>query len=119
MKKLATLILLFWSIGLMAQDYFGVSGTVTDAASGAPVYNQEMVIAFFNIGDSTLILDEIVETNEMGYYEFEGPFNVPMALVQVGTIDCNGVPVYEFGTVSINNPWFEQDFEICTDGGGD
>jgi len=119
MKKLATLILLFWSIGMMAQDYFGVSGTVTDAASGAPVYNQEMVIAFFNIGDSTLILDEIVETNEMGYYEFEGPFNVPMALVQVGTIDCNGVPVYEFGTVSINNPWFEQDFEICTGGGGD
>ena len=118
MKKLTTFILLFWSISLMAQFDFEVTGSVTDVANGNPVPNQEIYLAVFDAADSTFIMDDMTLTDDAGNYEYENSLDIGVALLQVGTMDCNGNLVSAYHMISPANNSVVQDFEICTDNGG-
>jgi PKD repeat protein len=119
MKKLTTFILLFWTISLMAQFDFEVTGSVTDIANGDPVPNQEIYLALFDVADSTFIMDDMTITDDDGNYEYENSLDMGMALLQVGAIDCNGNIISAYHTINPANNSVVQDFEICTGNGGD
>ncbi|PLX00866.1 MAG: hypothetical protein C0591_00480 [Marinilabiliales bacterium] len=117
MKKIITLFLTFCTIGLMAQFNFDVSGYVSDEANSTPIPDQIILISVFNLSDSVALISGTAVTDENGFYEFGGDIQEDMALLHIGTYDCNMTYMSYSFEISANNSSVIQDFEICTNTG--
>ncbi|MDZ7742658.1 MAG: PKD domain-containing protein [Bacteroidota bacterium] len=111
-KKLILLVVVLFAgiIGLQAQDYISVSGTITDKNSGNPIAGHEVIIQADSAYSSTLL------TNEAGFYVDTVPSGGGLNFIYIFTIDnCTNL----YHDTTINNPQagapILADFEICDD----